>query len=236
MSFDSKLQVFQKMDKMSAELQKVRRSEEQLRAERRLIFEKLRDANLRPSTEQDGSDASLALIVREVTALLSADGQPSESKDVSVEAAEEPEVADPQSKGRSRSSGEGESAAGLPQEDPQSQQEPETAVLEGARHTSPLREKAVKVWAQDEKTCAICDDKFHLLNRRHHCRSCGLCVCQACSPYRLNLAMPLLHPLKGNQAPHRVCKKCHIAVHCARMDPDLDTVSAGLLNRPSRPP
>jgi growth factor-regulated tyrosine kinase substrate len=28
-------------------------------------------------------------------------------------------------------------------------------------------------WVVNSKSCNICDSKFGLLNRKHHCRSCG---------------------------------------------------------------
>ena len=39
------------------------------------------------------------------------------------------------------------------------------------------------VWESDHKAteCKICDDKFSFMNRRHHCRKCGLLVCGGCS-------------------------------------------------------
>ena len=48
--------------------------------------------------------------------------------------------------------------------------------------------------------CNKCREKFHLLNRKHHCRVCGLLFCQKCSPYRVRL----------NKQSHksRVCESC----------------------------
>lgn len=40
------------------------------------------------------------------------------------------------------------------------------------------------VWSPDTKDCNICGLFFGLTRRRHHCRRCGVCVCNACSPYR----------------------------------------------------
>lgn len=34
------------------------------------------------------------------------------------------------------------------------------------------------------KNCQHCQSKFTLLLRKHHCRACGACVCQSCSPYK----------------------------------------------------
>lgn len=43
------------------------------------------------------------------------------------------------------------------------------------------------VWTQDSevKECPICKAPFNLVNRRHHCRFCGNCVCSDCSKHRL---------------------------------------------------
>eukprot|EP00756_Hemistasia_phaeocysticola_P025711 Hpha_TRINITY_DN16018_c3_g1::TRINITY_DN16018_c3_g1_i2::g.118178::m.118178 len=42
-------------------------------------------------------------------------------------------------------------------------------------------------WAMSD-ACHICSTRFGFINRRHHCRSCGISVCAACSPGRTRLA------------------------------------------------
>mmetsp|Transcript_82904 Transcript_82904/g.146398 ORF Transcript_82904/g.146398 Transcript_82904/m.146398 type:complete len:569 (+) Transcript_82904:51-1757(+) len=37
-------------------------------------------------------------------------------------------------------------------------------------------------WEANASHCSICQSKFGLINRRHHCRKCGKCVCRACAP------------------------------------------------------
>mmetsp|Transcript_36511 Transcript_36511/g.35339 ORF Transcript_36511/g.35339 Transcript_36511/m.35339 type:complete len:82 (+) Transcript_36511:713-958(+) len=32
------------------------------------------------------------------------------------------------------------------------------------------------------KKCTVCNKKFRMIRRRHHCRGCGLLVCANCSP------------------------------------------------------
>lgn len=64
-------------------------------------------------------------------------------------------------------------------------------------------------WMQDTKQCAICTQDFGIWTLKHHCRSCGRNVCNACSPFRENLKSPLAHPSKGDVGPHRVCVGCH---------------------------
>jgi hypothetical protein len=57
-------------------------------------------------------------------------------------------------------------------------------------------------WAPNASTCAVCDaalGKRHFRSR-HHCRSCGECVCAACSPHSI-----VLQNMSGLQ---RVCTPC----------------------------
>ncbi|KAI8054158.1 FYVE zinc finger-domain-containing protein [Gilbertella persicaria] len=77
-----------------------------------------------------------------------------------------------------------------------------------------------RVWESDTnaKTCRICVRKFGLLLRRHHCRKCGLVVCDKCSPYKV-----FLNPSDILQDPEgilesvsvlatrqqRMCEKCY---------------------------
>jgi len=60
-------------------------------------------------------------------------------------------------------------------------------------------------WVPDDKadTCMHCrTSKFSAYNRRHHCRNCGLIVCDGCSKKRF-----LLSHLDSK--PVRVCDACH---------------------------
>ncbi|KAI8971059.1 hypothetical protein BDB01DRAFT_812594 [Pilobolus umbonatus] len=76
-----------------------------------------------------------------------------------------------------------------------------------------------RVWEPNlnAKACRVCDKKFSLIIRRHHCRRCGILVCDKCSSYRtyLNPSDILQDPLAPLQpitilASHqqRVCKSC----------------------------
>ena len=40
-------------------------------------------------------------------------------------------------------------------------------------------------WKGDTKKCMLCAARFNLMNRRHHCRVCGDCVCSQCSSYAI---------------------------------------------------
>ena len=55
----------------------------------------------------------------------------------------------------------------------------------------------------DAPECTACGIKFTQTIRRHHCRSCGRCVCQYCSPKTVEMASL---QLKGEQ---RCCVACY---------------------------
>ncbi|MES1915328.1 MAG: hypothetical protein MHM6MM_007297 [Cercozoa sp. M6MM] len=58
------------------------------------------------------------------------------------------------------------------------------------------------VWQSDHssKNCTLCNAKFSLVFRRHHCRMCGALVCNDCSKSRAEI--------KGNKKPVRICDRC----------------------------
>jgi len=71
-----------------------------------------------------------------------------------------------------------------------------------------IQEKALRLpprWDPDDKAtqCAICGNKFNLINRKHHCRMCGKCVCSNCSRTEAVL------PEYGFDAPVRVDVRCY---------------------------
>jgi FYVE/RhoGEF/PH domain-containing protein 5/6 len=57
------------------------------------------------------------------------------------------------------------------------------------------------VWASDKSSnqCTICLSDFSLLNRRHHCRKCGILVCGDCSKGRIKIGPDQV----------RVCDRCN---------------------------
>merc|ERR1712211_205445 len=56
----------------------------------------------------------------------------------------------------------------------------------------------------DAPCCELCRAAFTVLQRRHHCRRCGRCVCAACSPEEGFRPLPEL----GYEKPCRQCKVC----------------------------
>lgn len=65
-----------------------------------------------------------------------------------------------------------------------------------------LEASSGNVWAPDAKNCSICEKLLgkRYFNPRHHCRSCGRCVCSACSP---NAVL-----MEGAKQRQRICKQC----------------------------
>jgi len=53
--------------------------------------------------------------------------------------------------------------------------------------------------------CELCKSDFHLLNWRHHCRKCGRCVCDDCSP---SVSWRPLPQFFGSAETVRCCKLC----------------------------
>jgi len=54
----------------------------------------------------------------------------------------------------------------------------------------------------DVGSCKICDKRFCVTTRRHHCRKCGQIICRNCSRQRAKLSD------LGYSKPVRVCKTC----------------------------
>ena len=59
-------------------------------------------------------------------------------------------------------------------------------------------------WQRDVEArgCAICEVRFTVIERRHHCRKCGRCVCGRCSTRKQTL------PELAFTKPVRVCDEC----------------------------
>merc|ERR1719282_179540 len=55
-------------------------------------------------------------------------------------------------------------------------------------------------WGEDTPRCQSCNAVFTVVRRRHHCRKCGKCVCNGCSPNAIRL--------DGYTRRQRVCMPC----------------------------
>ncbi|KAL0215324.1 hypothetical protein P9112_007508 [Eukaryota sp. TZLM1-RC] len=74
------------------------------------------------------------------------------------------------------------------------------------KKTISKRSKVAPPWTPDDVVdqCQLnCGVNFSIFNRKHHCRSCGKCVCHSCSNHRVAL------PSLGFFSPVRVCKTCY---------------------------
>lgn len=67
-------------------------------------------------------------------------------------------------------------------------------------------------WISDEKisTCTQCASEFTIVNRRHHCRSCGNIFCSNCCYQMQSLPsyLPSTHRRYCDGKRHRVCNSC----------------------------
>eukprot|EP01117_Protostelium_nocturnum_P006600 TRINITY_DN2376_c0_g1_i1.p1 TRINITY_DN2376_c0_g1~~TRINITY_DN2376_c0_g1_i1.p1 ORF type:complete len:623 (+),score=229.58 TRINITY_DN2376_c0_g1_i1:195-1871(+) len=68
-------------------------------------------------------------------------------------------------------------------------------------------EETAPVWLPDSTTkkCMLCPKTFNVVQRRHHCRYCGMVVCGSCSAQ--SITIPHI-----SSKPVRVCKKCFEAL------------------------
>jgi len=77
------------------------------------------------------------------------------------------------------------------------------------RLPAPVATPSSRKWMHNTPQCEICIANFGPFTRRHHCRKCGRNVCNACSPFRVNLKAPLAHPSRPETGPCRICVGCH---------------------------
>lgn len=76
----------------------------------------------------------------------------------------------------------------------------------GARARANSDDFVLPRWVPDEEVthCRGCNSEFDYINRKHHCRRCGMVHCEQCTDYR-----DLLPHEFGYRDPVRVCRNCH---------------------------
>ena len=76
-------------------------------------------------------------------------------------------------------------------------------LLQGMTEEQLMLGKVSPFWIPDTEalTCMICDAKFTMVKRRHHCRACGKVLCTACCSEKFSLSC-----LEGKEG--RVCTPC----------------------------
>ncbi|KAF1775495.1 Tetratricopeptide repeat [Phytophthora cactorum] len=104
----------------------------------------------------------------------------------------------------------------LAQRMPQPQAPPRAAAA--PRGNSAMAQFKPKRW-QVEDRCGLCSIEFSLMNKRHHCRHCGLSVCGKHSRNKV------IVPTSLSKVPQRVCDKCY---------PKCRSIARGLAPPPRR--
>lgn len=84
-----------------------------------------------------------------------------------------------------------------------------------------MKSKQGTVWIPDEgvSECSGCQAEFSFLNRKHHCRCCGLIFCHDCSPFRrvvpatwrlsARRTEQMLDGVDSSDSPQRLCFNCN---------------------------
>ena len=75
--------------------------------------------------------------------------------------------------------------------------------LQGLNEDQLMLGKVAPFWVPDSEApnCMICDAKFTMVKRRHHCRGCGHVLCSVCCSDKLPLSY-----MENKEG--RVCKPC----------------------------
>lgn len=78
-------------------------------------------------------------------------------------------------------------------------------------------------WVNDEDrfSCHVCNKRFNVFRRKHHCRACGEIICKACSLY---------HQI--DKAPMRVCVSC-VAFHSVASPVNMRATNKNLMSTDS---
>jgi len=103
--------------------------------------------------------------------------------------------------------------------------------LQGLNEDQLMLGKVAPFWVPDSEAsnCMICDAKFNLVKRRHHCRGCGHVLCSVCCSEKF-----ALNYMEGKEG--RVCKPCkNILERLAKAESSTDQSSTSdlLQQRPN---
>lgn len=92
----------------------------------------------------------------------------------------------------------------------------------GARARAHNENFIIPRWVPDEEImyCNACNSEFDFVNRKHHCRHCGMVYCEDCSMNR-----DLVPHEFGYKDPVRVCNQCH-----EHLAPQQQYLSANIAN------
>ena len=91
--------------------------------------------------------------------------------------------------------------------------------------------KIAPFWIPDTEaaSCMICDAKFTLVRRRHHCRACGQVLCSLCCSEKFALSH-----MDGKEG--RVCKPClAILARLAKAEEESANIGGGERSSAARP-
>lgn len=80
-----------------------------------------------------------------------------------------------------------------------------------AATSPPMAMTPPPAWQRDEEAneCGLCDRKFTLFIRRHHCRWCGKVYCANCTTARIPIPTSSSSDNSTLQSEQRVCDTCH---------------------------
>ena len=103
--------------------------------------------------------------------------------------------------------------------------------LQGLTEEQLMLGKIAPFWIPDTEaaSCMICDAKFTLVRRRHHCRACGQVLCSLCCSEKFALSH-----MDGKEG--RVCKPClAILARLAKAEEESANIGGGERSSAARP-
>lgn len=87
-----------------------------------------------------------------------------------------------------------------------------------------IRPRIPSTWIPDERVhaCFECRCAFSLIQRKHHCRSCGRVFCNACTAYREKIPAYFRPHIRGPNVPNRVQRMCASCASKSRRASELE--------------